>query len=229
MLPKLAEARQWQSRTFDASTSLMLQEFSAMLLFDNDEVKVEMRMGQGEAEPGIDRLERGDVIIMMNGKRIKDIEGLRTLYESVEKDAEIKIGVRRGNERFILNAIKGNVPEGGGMRMVMSMDTDGDGPPTSIVPEMGALLIDRDGSVVVERVIPPMLPDELKTADIEGFSIKKLNGKSPKSAEEVQTTLEALEVGAEISITFEKDGDEKTIIYTKKESTSSFSISRDNH
>ncbi len=228
-MPKIAAAQEMRTMSFDASTSLMLQEFQAMLILDGDEVKVELRMGRDEAKSGIDRLEQGDVILMMNGKRIKDIEGLRTLYESVEKDAEIKIGVRRGNERFILNAIKGDVPEGGGMRMVMSMDTDVDGPSPTIVSEMGALLVDRDGSVVVERVIPPLLPDELKAADIEGYSIKKLNGKSTENAEEVRTTLEALEIGAEISITFEKDGDEITVVYTKKETQGSFSISRDNN
>ncbi|MBO6525377.1 MAG: hypothetical protein JJ971_16225 [Balneolaceae bacterium] len=225
--PSLSEAQQMQRMEFDASTSMMLQEFQAMLVFENDEIAVRMRMGGGEAEEGVDRLEQGDVILMMNGKRATDIETLRSIYESVEADQEIKIGVRRGNERFILNAIKGDVPEGG-PRMMMTFDTD-DGPPPAIVPELGAMLADRDGSVVLERVIPPIQPEELKAFEIEGYTIKELNGDKPENADQVRQTLEALEVGAEISITLEKDGDEKNIVFTKQEPRGAFSISTDNN
>ncbi len=225
--PSLSEAQQMQRMEFDASTSMMLQEFQAMLIFENDEISVRMRMGPGDAQEGVDQLEQGDVILMMNGKRATNIETLRSIYDAVESDQEIKIGVRRGNERFILEAIKGDVPEGG-PRMMMTFDTD-DGPPPAIVPELGALLADRDGAVVLERVIPPMQPEELKAYEIEGYTIKELNGEKPENAAQVRETLESMEIGAEISITLEKDGDEKRIVFMKKESSGSFSISTDNN
>lgn len=224
--PSLAEAQRIQQMEFDASTNLMLQEFQAMLVFENDEVSVRMRMGRGEAEEGVDRLEEGDVILMMNGKRATDIETLRSIYESVEAEQEIKIGIRRGKERFILDAIKGDIPEGG-PRMMMTFDTD-DGPPPAIIPELGALLADSDGAVILERIIPPLQPEELKALEIEGYSIKELNGEAPENADQVRQTLEALEVGTEISITFEKDGDEKSVVFTKQEPRGSFSISKEN-
>ena len=226
--PSLSEAQQMQRMEFDASTSLMLQEFQAMLVFENDEISVRMRMGGGETEEGTDQLERGDVILMMNGKRATDIETLRSIYESVEADQEIKIGVRRGNERFILDAIKGDVPEGG-PRMMMSFNTDGEGSPPAIVPELGALIADREGEVVIERVIPPMQPDELKALEIEGYAIKELNGKAPENVNQIKADLEALKIGAEIALTFVKDGDEKSITFTKKESRGSFHISTENN
>ena len=225
--PSLSEAQQMQQMEFDASTSLMLQEFQAMLVFENDEISVRMRMGSGEAEEGADQLERGDVILMMNGKRATDIETLRSIYESVEADQEIKIGVRRGTERFILDAIKGDVPEGG-PRMMMTFDTD-DGPPPAIAPEIGAILADRDGAVILDRIIPPMQPEELKALEIEGYSIKALNGETPENADQVLKTLQALEVGADISIIFEKDGDEKSVVFKKQEPRASFTISTEDN
>ncbi|MFV1884556.1 MAG: hypothetical protein ACMZ7B_08715 [Balneola sp.] len=224
--PKLANAQQMMQ--FDASTSLMLQEFQAMLTFEDDQVQVRMKLGRNEAKEGTDQLEQGDVILMMNGKRATDIETLRAIYEGIEPDQEIKVGIRRGNERFILNAIKGDGPEGG-QRMMMSFDTEGDGPPPAIVPELGALLAERDGSVFIQRVIPPMQPEELKAFEIEGYTIKELNGEQPESTDQLRKDLEALEIGAEISITLEKDGDEKSIVFTKQEPRGSFRISTSNN
>lgn len=228
--PQLSDAQNRQMMSFDASTSLMLQEFKAMLTFEDDEIQVRMKLGRNEAKEGTDQLEQGDVILMMNGKRASDIEALRAIYESIEPDQEIKIGVRRGDERFILNAIKGDVPEGG-PRMMMSFDTDTDGesPLQAIAPELGVLLEDRDGTVVIRRAIPPMQPEELKAFEIEGYTIKELNGERPENADQLRKNLEALEVGAEISITLEKDGDEKTIVFTKQEPRGSFRISTNNN
>ena len=224
--PKLANAQQMMQ--FDASTSLMLQEFQAMLTFEDDQVQVRMKLGRNEAKEGTDQLEQGDVILMMNGKRATDIETLRAIYEGIEPDQEIKIGVRRGNERFILNAIKGDTPEGGPGMMRMTMDVSGDGTPPAIAPELGALLVDRDGKVVLERIIAQIQPDELKPLELQGYSIKEINGEKPVDAEQVIKILADLEVGAEISITFEKDGDEKSIGFPKKQNSGNFTISRGN-
>ena len=224
--PSLSEAQQMRTMSFDASTSLILEEFQTVLILDGKEIKVEARLAPPRDEEGVDQLEQGDIILMMNGKRATDIEALRNIYESIEADQEIKVGVRRGNERFIINAIKGDVPEGG-PRMMMSFDTDGDGPPPAIVPELGALIADRDGAVVLERVLPPLQPEELKAFEIEGYTITQLNGERPENADKLREKLEALEIGAEISITLEKDGDEKSIVFTKQEPRGSFSISTD--
>ena len=116
-----AKAQETRTMTFDAATSLMLQEFQAMLVEEDGEIKVSVRMGNSD-EPG-DKLEQGDFVIMMNGKRTKTIAELRELYESLAKDEEIKIGVRRGEQRFILRKKKGDAPEGG-PRMVMRMDME---------------------------------------------------------------------------------------------------------
>ena len=224
--PQLSDAQERRMMSFDASSSLMLQEFQGMLTQEEGEVKVQIRLGRGEAEEGVDRLEQGDVILMMNGKRASDIETLRSIYEGIEKGEEMKIGVRRGDARFFLTAVKGDIPEGGGMVMRM---TSNDGIPPAIAPELGALLAERDGSVFIERVIPPMQPEELKAFEIEGYTIKELNGEQPESADQLRKDLEALEIGAEISITLEKDGDEKSIVFTKQEPRGSFSISTNNN
>lgn len=220
---------QMQTMSFDASTSLLLQEFQAMLTFEDELISVAMRMGRDEAKVGKDRLEQGDIILMMNGKRATDVETLRALYEETPTDEEIKIGVRRGEERFILTAKKGAIPEGGGMRMSIQLDDDGSGERPVIVQSIGLLIGDSDGAIIVERVIPPMMPDELKALEIEGYTITEFNKEKPESAALLKEKLDALEVGADLSFTFEKDGDEKSVSFKKTKREGGFSISTGNN
>ncbi len=223
-----SEAQQRQRLELDASSSMILPEFSAVLEQADGEIKVRIKLGREEAEPGQDVLEQGDVLIMMNGSRIEDIPGLREAYEAIATDSDIKFGVRRGDERFIITRKKGAEMAGGG-GMVMRFETDGDGPRPTIVPELGLLLTDtEDGNILVSELLQPVMPDELKSANIKEYTISELNGQKPGNAASVQQILSELEVGAEIDITFSKAGDEKSISLTKSEPRGNFNFTIDN-
>lgn len=217
VFPKLSNGQ--QAMTLDAETNMIIQEFGVVLTFENSQISVQLVLGSRNNEQSEDQLERGDLIVMMNGKRASDLETLRATFDEIEDGQEIKIGVQRGEERFILEAIKGDMPETPG-RMVMDIEAgeNGEGITPVIVPEIGAVLADQEGSINVLRAIPPIQPQEIKDASIEGYSITAVNGKDVTSAEEVQSMLADLEVGAEISITFTTDGDEKLITFAKPQS-----------
>lgn len=222
-----SKAQETRTMSFDASTSLMLQEFQAMLVEEDGEIKVRIRMGNSD-EPG-DKLEQGDLIIMMNGKRTKTITELRELYESLAKDEELKIGVRRGNERFILRKMKGDVPKAatGGGRMVMRMDTEGDGEPATIIPELGFMLSDSDGKVAIQRVLEPLLPEEFKDLELAGFNIATINGKKPTDAAHAKLLIAEVEVGEDLAFLFSKPDDEINITIKKPKAKGNFSFSTD--
>ena len=212
--------------SFDASTSLMLSEFQAMLVEEDGKIKVRMRMGSSD-EPG-DKLEQGDLIIMMNGKRTKSITELRELYESISKDEEVKIGVQRGEQRFILSKIKGDAPQGGN-RMVMRMETDGDGKAPTVIPELGFLLSDNEKTVTIQRVMNMMLPQELKYLDVDltGFTIVSINGSKPEDAEHAKKMIDELSVGDEISFLFSNESDEISFTIKKPKVNSNINFSID--
>lgn len=250
LMPQLLEARQNQTMTFDASTSLILQEFTALLAVEDEEIKVRLQMSGNTNNEGGDRLETGDVILMMNGKRASDIATLRELYESIEDGEELKIGVRRGEERFILRAEKGDVPEhtGGGRRVmtnfstdasnassnnepsrsVISFDTDVEGATPVMAAELGSVLLDRDNKVVIERAIPMIMPEALKSEEIEGYTILSINGETYKTAQEAADALKEIEVGEEISLELEKDGEQIDLTFNKVASRGNISFSTDN-
>jgi len=221
-----SKAQERRTMSFDAATSLMLQEFQAMLVEEDGEIKVRVRLGNS-SEPG-DKLEQGDLIIMMNGKRTKTITELRELYESVPKDEEVKIGVRRGNDRFILRKTKGDIPKPGegGNRMVMSMEMSGDGPST-VIPELGLILSDNNEKVIIQRVMEPLLPEEFKELDLAGFSISSINDQKPEDAEDAKMMIDVIETGADITFTFSKSDDEIKITIKKPKANGNVSIRTD--
>lgn len=221
-----AKAQETRTMTFDAATSLMLQEFQAMLIEENGEITVRVRMGNSD-EPG-DKLERGDLIIMMNGKRAGSIAELRKIYDSVSKDEEVKIGVRRGNERFILRKKKGDTPEpgAGGNRMVMSMEMSGDGPAT-VIPELGLILSDSNNKITIQRVLAPLLPEEFKTLDLVGYSIVSINDEKPENAEDAKMIVDAVEIGSNLTFEFSKPDDDIKITIKKPKAKGNVKLSTD--
>jgi len=223
-----AIAQVQRTMSFDANTSLMLQEFSAMLVQSEDVIQVEMIIGgHNDSSNLTDELQRGDIILMMNGERVNDVSGMRAIYNSISNEEEIKVGVRRGDERFIVRAIKGDFPETSGMRMVMNVDSNSDEPPV-IVPELGLLLAMVDDNISIQALLEPLMPDELKAENIEGYTIVSINGETFDQAEAAQSYLASLEVGEEIELIVENDDAQKVISLKKQKARGAINLSIDN-
>lgn len=222
-MPQFANAQQMRTMSFDAASSMILPEFHAILVMEKNALNVEMKMGNEKATDGTDQLERGDIVLMMNGKRTNDIESIREIYESVEKDGELKIGVRRGEEQFIITAMKGTPTKGLEMSTTTRFESknsnelafsSADAAVFSI--NLGLFLANSDGQVKVERTVPLAMTDELIELDIEGYIITKFNNESkPNDASSFSKAIAKLPLGSNISLTFEKDGEEKSITFVK--------------
>lgn len=215
-----------QRMTLDANSSLILQELKAVLVEQDDEVVVRIRLGGNDDTPG-DKLLAGDVILMANGKRIKDIATIRDIYNNLKDDEEIKVGVRRGEERFIVRAKKGDMPEDAGMRtMTMGNNSGNPGATTeTLAAELGILFGDKDGNVIIERFIDMIAPEAVKEfGPKDGFVLKTINGTAPETAKEAVELIKNIEVGEELNITFEADGEEKILSMKKPASQGNFNI-----
>ena len=214
-----AMAQVQQTMTLDAETSLMLPELDALLVENDGEVKVMLRLGNKPSKSTGDHLEKGDLILMINGVRVKELANLKEVYGALEKGKEIKMGVRRGESRFIVSAIKGDKSEsksGGTKSMSMSFQTDGDEKVTFIT-ELGLLLTDVEKLVKVDGFIDRLAPEELKAKNLEDWSLIKINEKKPATGAEAKALIDAVKAGEDLELTFEKDGEEESIILKKPE------------
>lgn len=210
-------AQAQRTMSFDANTSLILRELNAVIVQNDDGIQVDMIMGgHNEATGSEDDLQRGDIILMMNGERITEITGMRKIYEDLQEEDEIKIGVRRGEQRFIVRASKGDFPESGPGQMVMRIEGAGNNPPV-VLAELGLVVAYIDDQIQIQALLEPLMPDELKSEELDGFQIITINGERFEDAESVQSFLTELEVGDSIDLVVEKDGDQKVFTLEKSE------------
>ncbi len=221
-----------QTLQFDSNSSMLFREFKALVQESDGEVKVRMRLGSS-SQGSTDELQAGDIIIMMDSKRIKTIQELKDQYAAAEDDAEMRIGVRRNDERFILRATKGDVPESSpGTQVVRStgsnqVSTSGTGFTTSsstvglpegslVITELGLILSTEGESVKISQLLDIITPQEVKDLGIaKDTIIKKVNGKAITSANEVRDLFSEVNTGDEFTMEFEIDGKVRTLKMNK--------------
>ena len=229
LLPSLAIGQ--QTMTFDASTSFILPEYEAIIVEEEGQLKVEFLMAPPSStnDPLEDTIKKGDLILMMNGSRLTTIDEIRASYDGLSEGDEIKIGIRRGQERFILRKEKGNVPEHGGGRMVMSMDMQlEEGVDPVVVPELGLMLVETNDQIEILSSIPPLLPEELKSKEVEGYAIVSVNGENFESVDELKFYIEKLAEGDTIDLTMNKAGDEIAVSFAKQKSKGAVNFNIEN-
>lgn len=229
ILAEPLSAQVQRTMSFDASTSFLLRELSAMIVQNENGLQVEMIMGGGNPtdQSITDDLKRGDLLLMMNGKRVSEVAIMRELYNSLPDGEEIKVGVRRGDARFIVRAQKGDIPENAPGQMVLSFDA-GDGAAPTMLPELGLLISQTDEGIEIMSLLEPLLPDELTTENIEGYLITSINKQSFDEPINIQHYLASLKVGDAIDLELEKDGLTKNLALKKQEPRGNVRMSIDN-
>ncbi len=90
-----------------ADKAVIFGELGAVVMFEED-----LRVAMGVNPERIDEeykevdLKEGDLILYANGKKVETIKELREAYEGTELGKEMKIGIQRGEDRFIVSFIR---------------------------------------------------------------------------------------------------------------------------
>jgi len=168
----------------------------------DDEVRLMMLLPGTEREVA---LEKGDLILMVNGKRVRDVATLREAYDAAGIGEVVKLGIRRGDERFLTSFEKKDpeeMEEGGGVRMMVG-GPGGDFDDIHPLPEFGVLLAQKDGKVVVAMELPMGTP-AFEKDDV----VQSINGQTIASLEELRAAYELLAVGDDVALVVMRDSDE---------------------
>jgi S1-C subfamily serine protease len=174
------------------------------------EVRLLLVMSEVEREIA---LQEDDLVLMVDGQRVRDLATLRQAYEAAEVGQVVRLGIRRGDERFITSFEK--VEEGsgpGGAKMMVVGGPGAEYDDVQPVHELGAVLAEKDGEVVVVVELP-LGPGGLRERD----RILRVNGQEIESLSNYRDLYQALELGEEVRVQVLRDDAEVTIVRPKSE------------
>lgn len=233
-----------QSHSFQVNEGemFMIPEVGAMVMSDEGILTVDF-MPPTDNIPKAYRdvdIEIGDIIMMVNGKKMKSADDLEKLYEALAVGDQIKMGIKRGKGMLIASFNKADekdlpkrkvmtmsiggdgsgemtTTEGG---VVKTMSFGGDGQALSIIQELGLLLIAKDDQVVLANLLPNAVAVFGDEKIFEEDVLAEINGKKVTSTTEFEEIYNAIEVGNMFSLKFIHDGTEfsKTLKKPKSQS-----------
>ena len=212
----------------DADQVFFLQELGALIMQDEETIRVDFVApadSRTKAYRSVD-IESGDIIAMLNGKRLKSVKDLKAIYEEAEVGEEIKFGIKR-DKRMTIVAFPKADPENAPQQqmMMVTMDDDGEGTvsttsgsETRVIKmeagsagnvtllELGLLLGEDEESLIVTDMLPHA-SKILSGIDIaEGDLVKSIQGKSVTTLDEFSDLYESIPAGDTVSLTFQHEG-----------------------
>ncbi|MBU8923429.1 MAG: hypothetical protein KOO63_16555 [Bacteroidales bacterium] len=98
----------------------MFQEFILVLAEEDGKVTVSVAPPEGTLPKEYENIDiqGGDIVKMMNGKRVKTTAAIKKIYEKLEIGDEIKLGVKREDEMFIVTFKKADPEDMKGKMMI---------------------------------------------------------------------------------------------------------------
>jgi S1-C subfamily serine protease len=182
---------------------LLLTELGIVVGMEEGSSDLKVLVLLPDADPEVE-IERDDLLLMINGKRVKDMATLRAEYESAAVGDEVKVGFRRGDRRFLSSFEKEDpqMPQGA-KRVVMIGGPGGDFDDMQPLHEFGVVLGEKEGQVVVAMRLP-MDDSALDEDDI----IQSINGAAVASLGEFRGVYEPLAIGDAVEVIALRDGEE---------------------
>jgi len=225
LLVQQLESQQMVTRRLDASSTVFLHELGAAVgvAEDSDQVRFLIVPPAAARAPGAAEVdvEQGDVVLMAAGRRVRTVDDLRSVYEDTAEGDELKLGLRRGDRRFLIAFTRAAAPEagtlvshGGGGAQVMQIRVGGDeGGSVEVLPELGVVLAEEDGTPRVSARLP--LPGTESVPLSEGDLITAVNGVVVTSLAELMASYGAIEVGGSIELTLVRGGETQRVELVK--------------
>lgn len=152
-------------------------------------------------------LQKGDKILMANGKKITSMEDLKKLYENMKDGEQFKMGLSRNDQMFMVSFKKGDADKsGGGHTMTQKITVD----PKNMAPvmELGFIAMMKKDKITVSNMLPAP-PKFIADAKIkEGDEIIKVNGAAVNSIDQFKAKYEKVKAGENLELTFLQGGKE---------------------
>ncbi len=244
-LPAFAQ----QMRMLPAGEIFEFRELGAILGQEAEQVKVMVAMPKDmrpKAYQSID-LAEGDLILFLNGKRLKALKEFEQSYNALAIGDTIKLGMRRKEERMVATFTKvdpkdlpqqvahrvmlggdGKVTEekstDGGKSFSFSKQIGGDAEDLTPVPALAVIIGSEGGKVkIVDKL--PIPVKGLEDVDLQsGDILQTLNGNAIASVSAFNSAFEKIVVGAKVELQYLRKDKSMTASFNKPETKGQFMI-----
>lgn len=233
----------------DADEVFFLQELGALIMQDEETIRIDFVApadNRTKEYRSVD-VESGDVIVMLNGKRVKSVKDLKASYEEAEVGEDIKFGMKRDKRMMIVTFPKADPEKMPQQQMMMvTMDADGEstisttsGSETRVIKmeagsagnlallELGLLLGEDEESLIVTNILPHA-SKRLGGVDVaEGDVVKSIQGKSVTTLDKFADLYESIPVGDTVSLVFQHEGKEFSASFPRPDAQKGIKIERE--
>ena len=232
-----AFCQQVRRMTFDSSTTTILIEANVILTEEKGAVAVMIPINNKlpEGTPKAD-LKTKDVVMGINGKRVRTMKEFRDMYDVLKPKAEVKLAVKRGEDLFFVTFPKLDpeaMPKGVNVYGKTAVGTTGSGQRSITYSRRegynagGYTVNEKEGKVVIGELLvyKAQLLGDLDIAAED--RIVSLNGTPVESLSGFISSYQNVEAESAVTLEIERDGAVKTVSYKKPNSvTKSIQISK---
>ncbi len=201
----------------DPGEMMMINEFGGMIMLKDSAVTVEMIMpsdNRPDAYKDLDILQ-GDIIIMVNGSKIKSVEALQEAYDKTSAGDMVKLAISRDGKMMMRKFIKAD-PESMPKPVVMTMTgIGGDDGNNLALAGVGVMLKAEDGRLSVESLINNIMPKFDGATPRPGDVILKIQGDDYASPQAFTDAYDKIATGETVTLVIERDGKELTTSFVR--------------
>jgi len=236
-------------RMLPAGDIFEFRELGAMLGQESEQVKVMVAMPKERRPPAYQAIDiaEGDLVLFLNGKRIKTVKELEQGYNTLAIGDTIKLGLRRKDERMIATFAKvdpkdlpmqvahrvivggdGQVTDekstDGGKTFTMQRRIDSNASDITPIPALGVIIGGESGQVKVVGKLP--IPTSgLENVDLQTDDVlQSLNGNSIAGVSAFNAAFDKIAVGAKVELQYLRKDKTMTAAFNKPETKGQFMI-----
>ena len=216
----------------DEGEIFMLQEMGGIIQVTDKGATVQMIMPaeqRSEKYQDVD-LKIGDIIKMVNGKKIDSAESLQKLYDDLKVGDEIKAAIMRDKVVHIISFPKGEKDPNMMMQTVtIDGNASGEGEmkinevtkpraflgSAAIVQEAGLILGNSEDNLTVVGTMNMGEDLRQKAGIVEGDQVAKIQDKAVSTVDEFNAVYESVKAGEQVRIDFAQKDGVKFITFTK--------------
>ena len=206
MLNALEQEPKRITRQFSMDDAVIIRELGAVIVPKDGQLIVDIILGNNEKQQT--DIQKDDLVLMANGKKVKSVKDLREQYSAAAVGEEFKVGLKRGEQLMIARFTKKSEEElnkesGGNGRMVIRMEgNEGE----QVLPALGLRVSTKGKHAVVAGTLPTAEKNFTKFMPKENDLILSVNGQEVSTAEEFDTAYTEIETGENVTIEFSRDG-----------------------